>query len=66
MSLTVDDVKSYLGEGFHTALRKAGDSPQARMAWQAIDEMDPHEWDSVLRFVAEPLVDYLRVHGLPE
>lgn len=54
MSLTYDDFVSHLAEGFHTALRKAGDSAQADTAWRAIRDMSDDEWGGIVRFVAEP------------
>ena len=62
--LTVKDVADYLGEGFHTAFRKASDTPQADKIWHLIRDMDPAEWSSVLDFVAKPLVDYVKERGL--
>jgi hypothetical protein len=48
-----DDAKALLGEGFHTALRKAPEDRlgHAHTAWVAIREMDPADWDAVLRYV---------------
>jgi hypothetical protein len=51
--------KSLLGEGFHTGLRKAADSPESSQAWNAIRAMDPKEWSSVVDFVAGPVWGYL-------
>lgn len=49
----VDDgtFKSLLGEGLHTALRKASDHNEARAAWYAIDRLPAEEWNAVLSFV---------------
>lgn len=51
---------SLLGEGFHTALRKASDHPSAWQAWKAVEGMPPEEWDAILRFV----LGGLRVNGV--
>jgi|1185.fasta_scaffold158699_2 hypothetical protein len=52
--------KSLLGEGFHTGLRKAADSPESSQAWKAISEMKPEEWSEVVEFVAGPVWEYIR------
>ena len=44
-----------IGEAFHTALRKAGDSEHAHVAWRAISKMDGDEWASIVSFVQEGL-----------
>ena len=41
-------MRALLGEGVHTARRKAGDSKDSLAAYRAIDEMDPEEWSQVL------------------
>jgi hypothetical protein len=51
--------RSHLGEGFHTALRKAGGSEEATRAWSAIRQMNREEWRGVVNFVAEPVWGYL-------
>ena len=48
-----------LGEGFHTAFRKATDSAEGTAIWQAINDMDEQEWEDVLKFVIEPTAEYL-------
>lgn len=52
----VEQVAEFLGEGFHTAFRKATEDPQAHRIWDLISKMDGSEWHAVLMFVAEPLV----------
>jgi hypothetical protein len=49
------DLKEVLGEVFHTALRKAADSPESDTAWKAIRDMKPDEWDGILDFVVDCL-----------
>lgn len=51
MPMTRDEFKSMLGEGFHTAFRKATDDSHAAEAWRQIREMAPGAWGSVLEFV---------------
>lgn len=50
---------TFLGEGFHTAFRKVGDSDEARIIYDAIEAMDPDEWDTILAFVVAPLIPYV-------
>lgn len=52
---------NYLGEGFHTAFRKASDCPQAHPIWLLINEMPNKDWNSILTFVAEPLAELLEI-----
>ena len=59
MSEFRDDLKSMIGEGVHTGLRKAADSHASGRAWQAIRDMPVGEWDSVLDFVADGLMPWL-------
>jgi len=54
-----DTFKSLLGEGFHTGLRKAAESPASSQAWNGIREMPPKEWSAVVEFVAGPVWGYL-------
>ncbi len=54
----IDNFAGYLGEGFHTAFRKAAFSPESNEIWQLIKHLDNSEWESVLRFVAGPMLDY--------
>lgn len=49
--VTDDEFKSLLGEGFHTAFRKATDDPKSSEIWKLIQDLDPKSWDSVLGFV---------------
>jgi hypothetical protein len=57
--VSIDDVCEFLGEGLHTAFRKAGDSAEANQIWHLINTMDGAEWRSILRFVAGPLLQFL-------
>lgn len=45
------DFASMLGEGFHTAFRKATDCPQAPTIWQLIHDMPTGSWNAVIEFV---------------
>lgn len=56
----------YLGEGFHTAFRKATDTPRASRIWQLIDEMPDDEWVRCTHFVAEAVRDALLAGSLLE
>jgi len=52
-------VRDTLGEGVHTSLRKAGDSPEATQAWLAIRDMDQTEWERILAYLwygLEPII----------
>lgn len=63
--LTANEVAEFLGEGFHTALRKAvPDSEVADQIWRLIADMDDSEWSTVLHFVTDPLIEYIREQGL--
>jgi len=48
-----EDFIELLGEGFHTAFRKATDCQQANTIWHQIQKMAPHDWSAVLEFVAD-------------
>jgi len=49
------ELRVVLGEAFHTALRKVGTSGDSWQAYQAINRMDPEEWDQILRAVVTAL-----------
>lgn len=51
----IDTAKSLIGEGIHTGMRKAIDSPQAHPAWKAIQELPDDDWDAVLEFLVSGL-----------
>lgn len=51
--MTRDDFRSLLGEGLHTAFRKATDCEEADDIWAAINNMDSSDWNAVLSFVVE-------------
>jgi len=53
-----DTFRSLLGEGIHTGLRKAADSPQSARAWRAIRDMPDGEWNRVVAFAADPIWTY--------
>ena len=55
--LTRDDFRSLLGEGFHTAFRKALDSPESAQIWKLIDVMPHREWSAILGFVLSGFPD---------
>jgi len=55
-----DELENFLGEGFHTAFRKAVDSKEADRIWHAINDLPSEEWSAVLYFVAEPLLEIIQ------
>lgn len=55
-----EDIKSLLGEGFHTAFRKAVDGHQSAKIHDLITEMPNLEWANVIDFVGDHLIDYLK------
>jgi hypothetical protein len=57
--MNYETFRSLLGEGFHTALRKEGESVAADWAWRSIRDMPRDEWGRVLDFVARPTWEYL-------
>jgi hypothetical protein len=59
--LSRDDALSLLGEGFHTATRKAGDGPSSTQLWRTIDEMPIDEWEAILNFVLDGM-EYSGIH----
>ncbi len=61
--VTYSELRSMIGEGFHTAFRKGIDSPEAALMWHAIQKMDPLEWAVILEFVTEPIWDLLQERG---
>lgn len=58
--VTEDAIRSMVGEGFHTAFRKAVDSMEASIAWKAIRDMDNEEYAAIVSFTADPIVAALR------
>lgn len=44
-----------LGEGFHTAFRKAIEGPNANIIWNHINDLDCEQWAAVLDFVVDGL-----------
>jgi hypothetical protein len=58
--LTDSDIESMVGEGFHTAFRKAVDSPEAVVIHKLIKDMDSEIWGAIVKFVADPIISYLR------
>lgn len=57
--VTDSDIRSMLGEGFHTAFRKAVDSPYATVIHRLIRDLEPGEYGAVVDFTAGPLIDML-------
>jgi hypothetical protein len=47
---------SYLGEGIHTAFRKAAESDESTQIWYLISDLRPEEWRDVVYYVATNLV----------
>lgn len=58
--VTDADIRSMLGEGFHTGFRKAVDHPYATTIWQLIKDLPGEDWSAVLDFVSEPIIHALR------
>lgn len=56
-----DTFVSMLGEGFHTAFRKAVDTRQAAAVHRLITEMPPADWAAVVEFVADPIAEALGI-----
>lgn len=57
-----DDIRSTIGEGVHTSLRKYCESKEAHNAWIAIDKMPNGEWGNVCDVVADVLVEIIKSH----
>jgi hypothetical protein len=53
LTITEEMLRSVLGEGFHTAFRKATDCAQAHSIWTLIREMPDEDWSAVIDFVME-------------
>ncbi len=64
--IDLNEVINYLGQGFHTAFRKGTDDDAAHFIHAAIDELDPVEWQRILRFVAGPLWEGIKRYGIVE
>jgi hypothetical protein len=54
--VTRDDLRSFIGEGVHTAFRKASDSPAAVEIWHLINKMPGDEWASIVAFIADGVI----------
>jgi hypothetical protein len=59
-----EDLKSMIGEGFHTAFRKAFDSERAMPLHTMITELPDEEWDAVLEFVLYGLIPWFKEKGI--
>lgn len=46
--LPIEEAKSIVGEGIHTALRKCGWTAYAKSAHGSIERMQPGEWDTIV------------------
>jgi hypothetical protein len=55
----------YVGEGFHTAFRKAGVSPLADRVWLLINEMPDGEWTKIANWFTHNLVRQWHVSAEP-
>lgn len=55
-TITRDELIALLGEGVHTAFRKAGRSWRADEIHKQIDLMDDAEWKSIVTFVADGII----------
>ncbi|MFB0520029.1 MAG: hypothetical protein ACETWD_01210 [Desulfatiglandales bacterium] len=54
-----ETIEDLLGEGFHTAFRKASESKEGNQIWHLIKSLPDEEWGAVIDFVSHPLIDYL-------
>jgi len=54
-----EEIKEVLGEGFHTAFRKAVNSKKAYAIWKLIRELSDEEWNDIIDFVYECIKDYM-------
>jgi len=59
-ALDPEEARSVLGEGLHTALRRAGSTGHSITAYRAIEAMPEGEWGSILDFV----IDGMSLMGL--
>jgi hypothetical protein len=55
-NMTRDELADFLGEGFHTAFRKAADYPEAMHIHRLISKMPPDQWTAVIDFVTDALM----------
>jgi hypothetical protein len=51
--LTPDSLGEGLGECLHVALRKAVDTPESVVQWNAVHHLAPEDWSTILRLVRE-------------
>lgn len=58
--VTDSDIRAMLAEGFHTAFRKAVDSPFAVVIHKLIKDLEDGEYAAVIDFTADPLIAMLR------
>ena len=54
--LPADQMKSIIGIGLHTGLRKGTDAPEADALWKAIGRSD-QAWDDALVYLVDSLND---------
>lgn len=54
-----EEIKSMIGEGFHTAFRKGTHHPKSGEIWGLIQELPNSEWSNIVDWVAEPLIEML-------
>ena len=53
----IEAIRVVMGESFHSALRKATDSPESYRVWKAINAMTDMEWREVTRVAATAAFD---------
>lgn len=58
--VTDSDIRSVIGEGFHTAFRKAVDHPYATVIHKLIGDLPDEDWSAVIDFVSGPVTGMLR------
>ncbi|MGH7743394.1 MAG: hypothetical protein ACREQ5_01035 [Candidatus Dormibacteria bacterium] len=62
--MTKEEFQDLLGEGMHTAFRKACDCPEGMKIHHLISEMPPECWAEAVEFVASGISPVLRSAGV--
>lgn len=52
-----EEIKSNMGEGFHTAFRKAIDGHDSHIIWQKINDLPADVWGYAIDFVGDPIIE---------
>lgn len=48
-----DDARALIGQGIHTALRKAVGTAESMVAWDAIEALPAEQWDAALGYLID-------------